>query len=64
MLLWASKVALVVKNLYGCTGKTMTLTIRPFVGKVISLLFKTLSRFDIAILPRSKHLLTSLSIML
>ena len=27
-----------------------------FVGKVMSLPFKTLSRFDIAILPRSKHL--------
>ena len=30
-----------------------------FVGKVMSLLFKTLSRFDIFILPRSQHLLIS-----
>ena len=30
---------------------------RTFVGKVMSLLFNTLSRFVIAILPRSKHLL-------
>ena len=41
------------------TGKTIALTIGTFVGKVISLLFKTLSRFDIAILRRSKRLLIS-----
>ena len=39
------------------TGKTIALTICTFVGKVMSLLFNTLSRFVIAILPRSKHLL-------
>ena len=44
---------------YVTTGKTIALTIGTFVGKVISLLFKTLSRFDIAILRRSKHLLIS-----
>ena len=41
-------------------GKTIALTIRTFVGRVIkvmSLLFNTLYRFVIAILPRSKHLL-------
>ena len=32
-------------------------TIQTFVGKVMSLLFNTLSRFIIAFLPRSKHLL-------
>ena len=42
---------------YMTTGKTMALTIWIFVGKVISLLFNTLSRFVIAFLPRSKHLL-------
>ena len=42
---------------YTTTGKTMTLTIRTFVYKVMSLLFNTLSRFFIAFLPRSKHLL-------
>ena len=41
------------------TGKTIALTIWTSVGKVVSLLFKTLSRFDIAILPRGKHLLIS-----
>ena len=39
------------------TGKTIALIIGTFVGKVMSLLFKTLSRFDIAIFLRSKHLL-------
>ena len=33
-------------------GKTIALTIWPFVGKVMSLLFNTLSRFVIAFLPR------------
>ena len=41
------------------TGKTITLTIWTFVNKVTSLLFNTLSRFVIAFLPRSKHLLIS-----
>ena len=44
---------------YMTTGKTIALTIQTFVGKVISLLFNTLSRFVIAFLPRSKCLLTS-----
>ena len=44
---------------YMTTRKTMALTRRTFVGKVTSLLFKTLSRFDIVILPSSKHLLIS-----
>ena len=39
------------------TGKTIALTIQTFVGKVMSLLFNMLSRFAIAFLPRSKHLL-------
>ena len=34
-------------------GKTIALTMRTFVGKVMSLLFNTLSRFVIAFLPRS-----------
>ena len=37
----------------------MALTIWTFVGKVMSLLFNKLSRFVIAFLPRSKHLLIS-----
>ena len=44
---------------YMTTGKTIALTIWMFVGKVMSLLFNTLSRFVIAFLPRSKHLLIS-----
>ena len=42
---------------YMTTGKTTALTRRPFVGKVMSLLFKMLSRLVIAFLPRSKRLL-------
>ena len=41
------------------TGKTIVLTIQTFVGKMMSLLFNMLSRFDIAFLPRSKCLLIS-----
>ena len=40
------------------TGKTITLTRRSFVGKVMSLLLSMLSRLVIAF-PRSKHLLIS-----
>ena len=36
------------------TGKTIALTIWTFVGKVMSLLFNTLSSFVIAFLPRSR----------
>ena len=38
---------------YMTTGKAIDLTIRTFVGKVMSLLFNMLSRFIIAFLPRS-----------
>ena len=41
------------------TGKTIALTLRIFVGKVISLLFNRLSRLVIVFLPRSKCLLIS-----
>ena len=40
-------------------GKTIALTIQTFVGKVMSLLFNTLSRCVIVFLPRSKCLLIS-----
>ena len=40
-------------------GKTIALTQRTCVGKVMSLLFNMLSRLIIAFLPRSKHLLIS-----
>ena len=41
------------------TRKTIALTRQTFVGEVMSLLFNMLSRFVIAFLPRSKHLLIS-----
>ena len=41
------------------TGKTIALTRRTFVGKVMSLLLNMLSRLVITFLPRSKHLLIS-----
>ena len=44
---------------YMTTGKTIALTRRTFVGKIISLLFNMLSRLVISFLPRSKHLLIS-----
>ena len=44
---------------YVTTGKTIALTRRTFVGKVMSLLLNMLSRLVITFLPRSKHLLIS-----
>ena len=41
------------------TGKTIALTRRTFVGKVMSLLFNMLSRFIIAFLPSSMGVLIS-----
>ena len=48
-----------LSHLYMNTGKTITLTIWTFVGKVTSRLFNTLPRFVIALFPRSKCLLIS-----
>ena len=42
---------------YMTTRKTIALTVWIFAGKVMSILFNMLSRFLIAFLPRSKHLL-------
>ena len=44
---------------YMTTGKTIPLTRQTFVGKVMSLLFNTLSRLVITFLPRSKCLFIS-----
>ena len=44
---------------YMTTGKIIALTIGTFAGRVVSLLFNTLSRFIIAFLPRSNYLLIS-----
>ena len=57
-IFWHSALFMIqLSHLYMTTGKTIALTIRIFAGKVISLLFNTLSRFVIAFLPRNKHLL-------
>ena len=44
---------------YMTTGKTIALTRRTFVNRVMSLLFNMLSRLVITFLPRSKRLLIS-----
>ena len=44
---------------YMTTGKTIALTRRTFVGKVMYLLFNMLSRLVITFLSSSKHLLIS-----
>ena len=44
---------------YMTTGKTISLTLQNFVGKVMSLLFNMLSRLVITFLLRSKHILIS-----
>ena len=44
-------------QLYMTTGKTIALIRQNFVSKITSLLLNMLSRFVIAFLPRSKHLL-------
>ena len=41
------------------TGKTIALTVQTFVCKVMTLLFKRLSKFVLAFLPRSTHLFIS-----
>ena len=59
-ILWHSAFFMVQHSYpYMTTGKTIALTVLTFVSKVISLLFNMLSRFFIAFLPRSKHLLIS-----
>ena len=44
---------------YMTTGKTIALTRRTFVGKLMSLLLNMLSRLVVTFLPRSKRLLIS-----
>ena len=59
-ILWHSTFFMVqLSHPYMTTGKTIALTMRTFVGKVMFLLCNTLSSFVIAFLPRSKHLLIS-----
>ena len=59
-ILWHSAFFMVqLSHPYMITRKNIALTIWAFVGKVMSQLFNMLSRFVIAFLPRSKHLLIS-----
>ena len=57
-ILWCSAFFIVqLSHPYMTTGKTIALTRRTFIGKVMSLLFNMLSRLVITFLPRSKRLL-------
>ena len=57
-ILWCSAFFIVqLSHPYMTIGKTVALTRRTFVGKVMSLLFNMLSRLVITFLPRSKSLL-------
>ena len=59
-ILWHSAFFMIqFSHPYMTTGKIIALTIRTFVGKVMSLLSNMLSRFVTAFLPRSKRLLIS-----
>ena len=59
-ILWHSVFFIVqLSHSYMATGKTIALTRRNFVGKVMSLLLNILSRFVITFLPRNKRLLIS-----
>ena len=60
LIYWCSAFFIVkLSHPYMTTGKTIALTRRTFVGKVMSLLFNMLSRLVITFLPRSKCLLIS-----
>ena len=59
-ILWHSTLCIVqLSHPYMTTGKTIALTRQIFVGKVMSLLFNTLSRLVITFLPKSKRFLIS-----
>ena len=59
-ILWRSAFFIVqLSHPYMATGKTIALTRRTFVDKVMSLLFNMLSRLVITFLPRNKRLLIS-----
>ena len=59
-ILWSSGFFIVqLSHRYMTTGKTIALTRRTSVGKVMYLLFNMLSRLVMAFLPRSKRLLIS-----
>ena len=60
LIIWCSAFFIVqLSHPYMTTGKTIALTRQTFVGKVVSLIFNTLSRLVTAFLPRSKRPLIS-----
>ena len=62
-ILWCSAFFMAhLSHQYMTVGKVITWTIWTFVGKVMSLLFNTVSRFFIAFLSRTKYLLISLQL--
>ena len=59
-ILWCSAYFILqLSHPHMTAGKTIALTRRTFVNKVMSLLFNMLSRLVITLLPRSKHLYIS-----
>ena len=61
-ILWHSAFLIVqLSHPYMTTGKTIALTRRTLVSKIMSLLLNILSRLVITFLPRSKRLLISLT---
>ena len=59
ILLCSAFITVQLSHPHMTTRKTIALTRWTFVGKVMSLLFRMLSRLIIAFLPKSKHLLIS-----
>ena len=60
LILWHSAFLMVqLSHAYMTIGKTTALTIWTLVSKMVSWLFNTLSRFLIALPPRSNHLVIS-----
>ena len=62
-ILWCSAFFIVhLSHPYMTTGKTIALTRRTFIDKVMSLLFNMLSRLVITFLPRSKLMIKEMQI--
>ena len=59
-ILWHSAFMVQLSQLCMTTGKTIALTVWTLVRRLMSLFFNTLSRFVIAFLPRSNHLISGL----
>ena len=60
LILWCSAFFMAqLSHQYMTIGNTIALIMWAFIGKIMSLLFNMLSRFVIAFLPRSKHLIIS-----